>query len=97
MVDLLILIEMLLTGYLLFNYKKIIKKYNNKAIGILITILIRNTMNYENISLTTSMLMYFFYNAFIFYLSYIIYKEKKYKNNTKIPNNSITIKTPPNS
>lgn len=70
------LLEILLMGYLLFNYKKIINKFNNKSIIIFMIIFIRNIINYNNISFSLAIIIDILYSVFLVYLVYIIYKDK---------------------
>jgi len=63
-------------GYLLFNYKKIINKFNNKSIIIFMIIFIRNIINYNNISFSLAIIIDILYSVFLVYLVYIIYKDK---------------------
>ena len=74
--NLLMLLEILLMGYLLFNYKKIINKFNNKSIIIFMIIFIRNIINYNNISFSLAIIIDILYSVFLVYLVYIIYKDK---------------------
>ena len=70
------LLEILLMGYLLFNYKKIINKFNNKSIIIFMIIFIRNIINYNNISFSLAIIIDILYSVFLVYLVYIMYKDK---------------------
>ncbi len=69
------LLEILLTGYLLFNYKKLVGILHNKSFLILIIIAIRNLFNYKNINFQILMTIDILYIIFLLYLFYVINKK----------------------
>ena len=75
--DFAILLEVLLTGYLLFNMKFFFKMFNVKVIFIFLIILIRYFIDYDNLNTFIAAGIDILYMLFLLYIFLQLYKEKQ--------------------
>ncbi len=79
--QLLTFFEILLTGYLMFYYKKLINMFGRKSIIIFIVIFLSHAINYDKLSIMMTAIIDIAYSLFLLALFYLVVKEKTNEKN----------------
>ncbi len=72
--NLFMILELLLTGYILFHYRKISQRYGSKSYIILFIVVLRNMINYDTLNTNILAIINIIYFLFLLYVAYTILK-----------------------
>lgn len=68
--------EILITSYILFHYRVLIKRFKNKSMFIFGTFLLRYVMDYEETSINIVIFIDVLYSVFLFVIFYIVLRSR---------------------